>query len=62
MAAEATEPINILVNLSGRGDKDVAYVRQLLGEHATKDPASDPLTDLDVLGVLDDLTQKSDTR
>ncbi|MUG03907.1 pyridoxal-phosphate dependent enzyme, partial [Bacillus tequilensis] len=26
MAAEATEPINILVNLSGRGDKDVDYV------------------------------------
>ena len=62
MAAEATEPINILVNLSGRGDKDVSYVRQLLGDHATLDPATDPLTDIDVLGVLDVLTPQADTR
>lgn len=61
MAAEATEPINILVNLSGRGDKDVAYVRQLLGDHAALDPATDVLTEVDVLGVLEELTPQADT-
>lgn len=30
IAEDATEPINILVNLSGRGDKDVDYVRTIL--------------------------------
>lgn len=30
LAENATEPINILVNLSGRGDKDVDYVRTIL--------------------------------
>ncbi|MEX3505289.1 tryptophan synthase subunit beta [Corynebacterium sp. LK2510] len=32
-AAEATEPENILVALSGRGDKDVAHVRATLDKH-----------------------------
>jgi len=32
-ADEATEPVNILVSLSGRGDKDVAHVRATLDEH-----------------------------
>ncbi|MEJ5997951.1 tryptophan synthase subunit beta [Corynebacterium sp. H130] len=30
VAADATEPIDILVNISGRGDKDVDYVRTIL--------------------------------
>ncbi|MEJ5928510.1 tryptophan synthase subunit beta [Corynebacterium sp. H128] len=30
LAEQATEPVNILVNLSGRGDKDVDYVRTIL--------------------------------
>lgn len=33
VAEAATEPINILVNLSGCGDKDVDYVRTLLDGH-----------------------------
>ncbi|NMB22498.1 MAG: tryptophan synthase subunit beta, partial [Corynebacterium sp.] len=61
MAAEATEPINILVNLSGRGDKDVDYVRELLGDLAGEDPATHPITEVDVLGVLDDLTHRNDS-
>ncbi|WP_291314452.1 tryptophan synthase subunit beta [Corynebacterium sp. UBA2622] len=32
-AEEATEPVNILVSLSGRGDKDVAHVRATLDQH-----------------------------
>lgn len=38
IAEDATEPINILVNLSGRGDKDVEYVRTML-EGANVDEA-----------------------
>lgn len=34
LAAESTEPLNILVNLSGRGDKDLAHVMSLLQETA----------------------------
>ncbi|OEX92166.1 tryptophan synthase subunit beta [Corynebacterium sp. BCW_4722] len=32
-AEEATEPVNILVSLSGRGDKDVAHVQETLAQH-----------------------------
>ncbi|WKD58417.1 Tryptophan synthase beta chain [Corynebacterium capitovis DSM 44611] len=32
-ASEATEPLNILVSLSGRGDKDVAHVRATIEQH-----------------------------
>lgn len=32
-AEEATEPITILVSLSGRGDKDIAHVQATLDEH-----------------------------
>lgn len=32
-AEEATEPINILVSLSGRGDKDIAHVQDTLDQH-----------------------------
>ena len=31
---KGAEPLNILVSLSGRGDKDVAHVRATLDEHA----------------------------
>ncbi|HEY9029843.1 MAG TPA: tryptophan synthase subunit beta [Kangiella sp.] len=34
LAAESSEPLNILVNLSGRGDKDLAHVMSLLQETA----------------------------
>ncbi len=30
LASESTEPLNILVNLSGRGDKDLAHVMNIL--------------------------------
>lgn len=57
-AEETGEPINILVNLSGRGDKDVDYVRSLLGELATKDPVTHPVENIDVLGVVGTLTEE----
>ncbi|AKK04327.1 tryptophan synthase subunit beta [Corynebacterium epidermidicanis] len=41
LAETATEPMNILVNLSGRGDKDVDYVRGILGDL----PVTEPVTD-----------------
>lgn len=41
-----------LVNLSGRGDKDVDYVRRLLGDEVAKNPAEHPATGIDVVGVL----------
>jgi tryptophan synthase beta chain len=31
MAEAAKEPMTLLVNLSGRGDKDIEYVSRLLG-------------------------------
>ncbi len=46
------EPINILVNLSGRGDKDVNYVRQILGDLAGEDPATTEVTNPKVAEVL----------
>ncbi|WP_034652172.1 tryptophan synthase subunit beta [Corynebacterium vitaeruminis] len=58
-AEETGEEINILVNLSGRGDKDVAYVRNILGDLATLDPATHPVTHPDVAKVLAEMTKES---
>ncbi|MDU0479495.1 tryptophan synthase subunit beta [Staphylococcus chromogenes] len=41
LAATAEKPINILVNLSGRGDKDVDYVRGILGDLQPEEPVTD---------------------
>lgn len=57
-AAQRGEPINILVNLSGRGDKDVDYVRSLLGELAAEDPTTHPVTEFDVLAVVNELAEE----
>ncbi|WJZ03958.1 tryptophan synthase subunit beta [Corynebacterium freiburgense] len=54
--AEATgEELNILVNLSGRGDKDVNYVRALLGDLAGEDPEQLPVRDLDISEAIGSL-------
>jgi tryptophan synthase beta chain len=49
-----------LVNLSGRGDKDLSYVRRLLGEHADEDPDTHDIGDLDVAGAIARLGAASD--
>ncbi|WP_448855962.1 tryptophan synthase subunit beta [Corynebacterium camporealensis] len=53
------ECINILVNLSGRGDKDVEYVRNILGDLADEDPAETPVTNPNVAEVLESMTQEA---
>lgn len=54
--AEASgEDLNILVNLSGRGDKDVNYVRALLGDLAGEDPEQHPVRDLDISEAIGSL-------
>ena len=56
--AEATgEETTILVNLSGRGDKDVNYVRALLGDLAATDPMEHPVQDLHVADVIAELSR-----
>ena len=55
-------PLNILVNLSGRGDKDVDYVRNILGDLAAADPATTKVTDLHVAEVLEKMTDESNAR
>lgn len=61
-AEETGEEINILVNLSGRGDKDVDYVRAILGDLANEDPATTPVTDPKVAQVLAEMTEESNKR
>ena len=56
------EPLNILVNLSGRGDKDVDYVRHILGDLAAADPATTQVTDPHVAEVLEKMTDESNAR
>ncbi len=54
--------MNILVNLSGRGDKDVDYVRRILGDLAAEDPATHPVVNPNVEGVLAEMTAESNAR
>ena len=56
------EPITILVNLSGRGDKDVDYVRHILGDLAGQDPATTTVESPRVAEVLAELTKASNER
>ncbi|WP_315525575.1 tryptophan synthase subunit beta [Corynebacterium durum] len=57
IAEETGEDTTILVNLSGRGDKDVNYVRALLGDLAATDPMEHPVQDLHVADVIAELSR-----
>lgn len=57
IAEETGEKTTILVNLSGRGDKDVNYVRALLGDLAATDPMEHPVQDLHVADVIAELSR-----
>ena len=57
IAEESGEETTILVNLSGRGDKDVNYVRALLGDLAATDPMEHPVQDLHVADVIAELSR-----
>ena len=57
IAEEMGEETTILVNLSGRGDKDVNYVRALLGDLAATDPMEHPVQDLHVADVIAELSR-----
>lgn len=57
IAEETGEEATILVNLSGRGDKDVNYVRALLGDLAATDPMEHPVQDLHVADVIAELSR-----
>ena len=57
IAEETGEETTILVNLSGRGDKDVNYVRALLGDLAATDPMEHPAQDLHVADVIAELSR-----
>lgn len=61
-AEETGEEINILVNLSGRGDKDVQYVANILGDMAFTDPAEFPVDHPDVAKVLAEMMAESNAR
>ena len=57
IAEEMGEETTILVNLSGRGDKDVNYVRALLGDLTATDPMEHPVQDLHVADVIAELSR-----
>lgn len=57
IAEETGKETTILVNLSGRGDKDVNYVRALLGDLAATDPMEHPVQDLHVADVIAELSR-----
>lgn len=59
---EVTEPVSILVNLSGRGDKDMEYVQNVLGELMFADPAQVPTKGLRISEILRMMTAESNAR
>lgn len=62
LAAEAEangEELNLLVNLSGRGDKDLDYVFNILGDQIFEDPFASPVGDIRVSEVLAKMTSES---
>ncbi|WP_410050694.1 tryptophan synthase subunit beta [Actinomyces sp. MRS3W] len=61
-AESSGEELNILVNLSGRGDKDMEYVGNILGDLLFEDPAQVPVGDIRVSEVLHDMTADSNRR
>lgn len=58
--AEGNRDRVYLVNLSGRGDKDLSYVRRMLGEAADEDPNTHGLELLDVAGAIAQLEAEAD--
>lgn len=56
---ETGEEMNILVTLSGRGDKDVDYVRRIQGDLAAEDPATHPVVNPNIEGVFAEMTAES---
>ncbi|QYH18972.1 tryptophan synthase subunit beta [Corynebacterium aquatimens] len=61
-AEAAGEELNILVNLSGRGDKDMEYVFNILGDQIYEDPFASPVGDIRVTEVLSQMTSASNER
>ncbi|NLI04209.1 MAG: tryptophan synthase subunit beta [Actinomycetaceae bacterium] len=62
-AEETGEEINILVNLSGRGDKDMEYVSNILGDLLFEDPATHPVPlDIKVSDILSGMITESNER
>lgn len=59
---EVAEPVSILVNLSGRGDKDMEYVQNVLGELMFADPAQVPTKGLRISEILRMMTAESNAR
>lgn len=53
------EPVSILVNLSGRGDKDMEYVQNVLGDLMFEDPAQVPTRGLKISEILRMMTAES---
>ena len=56
------EPVNILVNLSGRGDKDMEYVQNVLGDLLFEDPVAVPTRGLRISEILKMMTAESNAR
>ena len=54
--------LNLLVNLSGRGDKDLDYVYNILGDQLFEDPEQAPIGDLHISEVLASMTSSSNER
>lgn len=61
-AARESGEVVLLVNLSGRGDKDVEYVHNVIGDLVYDDPMDTPVTDPRVADVLAKMTQESNAR
>lgn len=59
---EACGELTLLVNLSGRGDKDVEYVHNILGDLLYEDPMQTPVTDPRAADVLAHMTAESNAR
>ena len=58
--AEGNRDRVYLVNLSGRGDKDVDYVRRMLGDAADLDPEEHGVEKIDVAGAIAQLEAEAD--
>ncbi|STC69773.1 tryptophan synthase subunit beta [Corynebacterium pilosum] len=56
------QELNLLVNLSGRGDKDLEYVHNILGDSLFDDPEQAPVGDIRISEVLASMTTTSNER
>ena len=59
---EVDEPVTVLVNLSGRGDKDMEYVQNVLGDLMFEDPATVPTRGIRISEILAMMTAESNAR